>query len=358
MNVKEKSINRIKIFPFLYQLLKRIQNKLRHLKLRIHLKHAKRCMPFTHMYSVKEIIMQQNRMEGYNRLDIIVRLLAIENEYGLNNFGWDLYRKMQEKRVGREGMSIDDRIRVFKELIYSWDVNGYDDESFILVDSSLMLDDGSHRLALAIYHGLDKINCKVLPTDNNRVYGVEWFVENDFTEQEVRLILKRADGVIDVNKITISCILWPPVKKYFDEIVGKLSLVYKVLETKDMSFSNETFDCFVQAVYQIDDIEQWKIDKKKQHMAESPEKVVRLVVLEFDTPQFRYKDLNHNSILTQGEQIKKMIRNCYKEKINNYFYDIICHTGDNQEQTEYIMKLFHPAFSPYEYFEKIGGDDG
>lgn len=353
MSIKKNFIKIVRKFPCLYRSLKRIYGMLLHFKLSV--KRIKKHGSFTHMYSVKEIIMQQNRKEGYNRLDIVVRLLAIENEYGLNNCGWELYRKMQERRVGKEVMSISDRIIKFKSLIRSWEINGYDDRSLIFLDNNLMLKDGSHRLALAIYHGLDKINCKVLSTNENIAYGVNWFIENNFTEQEIKLILNRADRVIGANRITISCILWPPVKEYFDEIVNKLALAHNVLETRDVSFSNETFERFVQAVYQIDDIEQWKIEKKMKYMAGASEKVVRLVILEFDTPKFRYKDLNYNSILVQGEQIKKMIRNCYKEKIDNYFYDIICHTGDNQEQSEYIMKLFTPCFSPYEYFEKIGG---
>lgn len=41
--------------------------------------------------------LQWNKNNEFNRYDVIVRLLAIENFYGYNNFGMDLYLQMQEK---------------------------------------------------------------------------------------------------------------------------------------------------------------------------------------------------------------------------------------------------------------------
>lgn len=294
---------------------------------------------FNHVYKVREIIMQQNRLDGYNRLDTIVRLLAIENEYGLNDYGWDLYRKMQSKRTQNEQPTTEERVENFKELIHSWERKGYEIESAIVLDNNLMVVDGSHRLAMSIYHNLYEINCHVIPQTCDVKYGVEWFVENDFSPEEIDHILKKTDSIIQKYKIHISCILWPPVKEYFDEILKKISYIYNVIEVKDMLFSDEEFDDYVQTVYQIDDIAQWKIDRKKECMKNSGEKVVRYILLEFENPFFRYKELNKNTLLTQGEELKRMIRNCYKDKIENYFYDIICLTGDNHEQSEYMSLL-------------------
>lgn len=307
---------------------------------------------FLQEYSVNEIVMQQNHIEGYNRLDIFVRLLAVECEYGLNDFGWNLYRKMQKRRSGNEKISVEDRVEIFKKLIKSWAQNGYDKKSEIWLDQNLMLDDGSHRLALAIYHKLDKINCHVLPIECEREYSECWFRNNGFTQREIQLILAKKDEILKKIHINISCILWPPVKRYFEEITKILETEYCLREIKDIRFEDGTFERFVQEVYSIDDIEQWKIDKKKEYMAESKEKVVRCISLEFMTPKFRYKDLNHHSILTQGEELKAKIRNIYKNKIDNYFYDIICHTADNTEQSEYIEKLCKNQFLTENCFEK------
>lgn len=311
--------------------------------------------PFTHMYSVREILMQQNRINGFNRLDIIVRLLAVENEYGLNDYGWKLYEKMQSARVGTEERKLEDIVKTFRELICSWENNGYDNASLIWLDENLKLDDGSHRLSLSLFHKIPEINCQVLPFACERDYGADWFCENGFTNEEIGLIENRANKILRENKIKISCLLWPPVQHYFDEITEILSEKYDVIGYHDMEFADETFERFVRAVYQIDDIDQWKIDTKIEYMRPWQRKLVRVVSVGFDYPVFRYKDMNQNTILTQGEELKAMIRGMYKDRIKNYFYDIICHTGDNSEQSEYIMRLCEPGFSLKDYFDEIGG---
>jgi len=309
--------------------------------------------PYSHMYDVKEIVLQQNHKNGYRRLDTFVRLLAVEHEYGLNNNGWELYRKMQEARCGKGSISTDERIDIFKNLIRSWEERGYDESSQIELDAHLMLEDGSHRLALAMYHGLDKINCYVSTTETDVDYTLKWFAHNGFSKDEIKQISDRADTYINNSKIQISCILWPPVQAYFDEITDQIKQEYEVSRVKDVVFADETFDRFVRAVYHIDDIAEWKIDKKREHMMGTPTKRVRLIVLELDKPQFRYKGATKNTILVQGETLKDQIRYKYQDKVDNYFFDIICHTGDNSEQSEYIRKLFDPMIDLKGYFTCI-----
>ena len=50
---------------------------------------------------VTELFFQHNTKQGFLRYDMIVRLLAIENYYGINDFGFDLYYKMQKARNGK-----------------------------------------------------------------------------------------------------------------------------------------------------------------------------------------------------------------------------------------------------------------
>ena len=48
-----------------------------------------------------------------------------------------------------------------------------------------------------------------------------------------------------------------------------------------------------------------------------------------------------------------MIRDAYKGKVDNYFYDIIIHMGDNYRQSRFITKLMDPHFPLREYFDLI-----
>ena len=68
--------------------------------------------------SVSDIIVANSIQDSLNRWDIAVKYLAIENYYNKNDFGFDLYIKMQNLRtkanVGRQA------VENFKKLIVSW----------------------------------------------------------------------------------------------------------------------------------------------------------------------------------------------------------------------------------------------
>ncbi len=87
--------------------------------------------------NVCDLFFQQNHNDGFERLDIIVRYLAIENYFGLNDFGFEMYNKMQEKRMGREHAKIS--ADIFRKLIKSWTENGYDPKCEIECDCQMHL---------------------------------------------------------------------------------------------------------------------------------------------------------------------------------------------------------------------------
>ncbi|MDR0949803.1 MAG: hypothetical protein LBM69_09850 [Lachnospiraceae bacterium] len=135
---------------------------------------------------VREIFAKQNRFEEYNRLDIIVRYLAIEQYYGKNTVGYKLYERMQNER----GQS-DHNLDKFKTLIESWDKNGYQSIYEITLDQNLNLVDGSHRMALALYYKLDQIRCVVEDCTRSFYYGEKWFYEHGFSMADVDVIYSK-----------------------------------------------------------------------------------------------------------------------------------------------------------------------
>ena len=280
-------------------------------------------------------------------------MLAIENYYGKNNFGWNLYEKMQNKRCGNNYG--EEAIVNFKKLIKNWEENDYDQKSCIEVNKNIKLLDGSHRLAMALYYKLKDISIRVYMDENNPEYNIEWFLENDFTKDEINCIVEKYNEIIDIynNGIEISGILWSPAVNYFDEIIEKIKLLYHVKEVKDIEFSDETYARMVKAIYSIDDIDDWKVEKKIEYMNNFSPKKIRYFSIHIEKPKFRFKQANYNTILTQGEKLKQIIRNCYRDKIDNYFYDIIFHTSDNTKQCEYISKLVDFKINLSEYFDLI-----
>lgn len=94
-------------------------------------------------------------------------------------------------------------------------------------------------------------------------------------------------------------------------------------------------------IYSIDDIENWKVEKKLEYMMAEKTSVyqLRMVVLDIPKPNFRLKDSTKRTLSQKCEHIKKLIRDAYSKRIDNYFYDIIIHIGDNFRQNKYIYRL-------------------
>lgn len=294
---------------------------------------------YTSIPTIELFFSQNNDNLSFNRYDTIVRLLAIENYYGLNDYGWSLYEKMQNKRV-QNGYAIEAKERFIK-LIKSWEQKGYDANSCIEVNKDIKLLDGSHRLALALYFKQENVSLRIDNDAPTPQYGIDWFFEEDFNLTEIKQITERYENIKKEfqNGIYVSCILWSPVQKYFDEITQKINFLFPVKSIKDMEFSDDTYARMVRAIYSIDDIEDWKIEKKLEHMKGDVHKKIRFLKIFIENPNFRFKQLNNHTILRQGELLKKIIRNCYKDKVENYFYDIIIHTADNTTQTSYIARI-------------------
>ena len=304
--------------------------------------------------STAEVFFQHNGENDFHRYDMIVRLLAIENYYGKNDYGFDYYLRMQgarkECKLAQKGT---DR---FRTLIASYETKGYDDKSEIELDSNLQLIDGSHRLALAMYYKQSVISAKVRSYKLDTYYDIAWFRANDFSTEECKILHDRYLQLYEELKQPFVCTLWHPVRKYYDEITEKLSLFGNVLEVRDLTLSEEDYRYYTRGVYAVDDIEKWKIEKKIGYMIadKSDRYCIRMVSLSLNEPQFRLKTTTNGTLSKRCELIKSVIRNAYKNRMDNYFHDIIMHIGDNFYQNRHIYKfLTMPMVDISSVFEHI-----
>ena len=305
-------------------------------------------MPKSLMIDLRELLIQQYSKLDFNRYDIVVRLLAIEDYFGENDFGFDLYRKMQDNRV-RPGYAKTAVIR-FQELIKSIKEYGYDENSEIIVDCNLRLIDGAHRVALAIYHNISKVKIRILKKSSDIDYGLKWF-EQCFNSEECNLIAEQLEELSKRWFFPIKGILWPTVAPYFQEITELISNQYAVMNIADYELPKEVFQRFVYGVYHIDDIAEWKVLSKLKYFGEKDFYCIRMFDIHMRHPDFRVKK-SGSTISRNGEKLKKIIRDKYKNRIE-YFPDIIFHTGDNFFQSEYLDALVKRVFSLRELFEKI-----
>lgn len=289
-------------------------------------------------FETDELFFQQIKT-GFSRYDIIVRLLAIENYYGKNDYGFNFYYRMQYHR--KDGGWADKSIDVFKSLINSYASKGYDNKSEIVLDANLHLIDGSHRIALALYYNYPTISAKVLPISQDVFYSIEWFKINGFSDEECKLLEDRFKIIKDSINSPFICTIWHPARNFFEDITNHLSLFGTIKEVKDFHLNRWDYKFYTRGIYAVDDIEKWKIEKKLEYMTANNNDMfeLRMVALEIDNPDFRLKESNNKTLSRKGEVIKKLIRDAYKSEINNYFHDIILHIGDNFYQNRHTYRL-------------------
>ena len=148
--------------------------------------------------AVADIFLANCDGEDVLRWDIIVKYLARENYYGLNDYGFRLYSKMQQARSSADSSEI--AIENFRKLIVSWEKNGYDENSCIYLDNDLFLQNGAHRMAMAVYHNLPYINAYYLHRKKPDGFGESFFAENGFTDEELSLIRNKASELYSKMK--------------------------------------------------------------------------------------------------------------------------------------------------------------
>jgi len=284
------------------------------------------------MQNTDKFLAYQYKNGKFNRYDTIVRYLAVDNHLGKNDFGFELYRKMQTKRGFVKGAE-----EKFRNLIDSVSQNGFDECSSLPVGKNQELADGSHRLALALYFDEKLIPLKLNRFAYDTFYGIDWFKENNFTKDEINLLEETKNRIFYEKGIYFQVVLWSPIKKYFDEIEKSLSNKYNVIKSYDLDIKKD-FKKFVFDIYSSDDIDDWKIEKKLSGFKDYGN-TIRVVEIEIINPRFRRKEVNNHDISQEVEAIKKEYRTKYKDKVNNYFYDIIMHIGDNYHHTREIAKV-------------------
>ena len=135
-----------------------------------------------------QFLLQQVKNGAFNRYDTIVRYLAIAEHCGENDYGWALYRKMQEIRNVNSPENIDSGIYQsrFEALIESVKENGLDENNPIHSNDSNELMDGSHRLACALYFNAPVVYVKNIE-QGDVDFGMNWF-EQHFSELETKQI--------------------------------------------------------------------------------------------------------------------------------------------------------------------------
>lgn len=158
--------------------------------------------------SPERVFLSQHVAGVFNRYDVVVRLMAIEELRGGRQGGLALYIKMQESRniyldsIGQPIKSEDrfqNRRGALETLIDSFEQQGFDLSYPIEVTTDLKLIDGSHRLACTLYFQSNEI-CTRKSVGRQVNFGLDWF-EKYFEPPEIDLIRNRYQELISTIEI-------------------------------------------------------------------------------------------------------------------------------------------------------------
>ncbi|MDO5557798.1 MAG: hypothetical protein Q4G05_06155 [Clostridia bacterium] len=299
---------------------------------------------------VTDLFLAQYVQNKFNAIDIVIKYMAIENYYGQNDYGFDLYKKMQLKRVNEDWS--ERYIKLIKSYEYNKNV-----KSNIELDLNYSIHDGAHRMALSLYHIKENILSEVFNIERTRrEYGINWFKENNFNNFQLQLIDDKLNELFFKCRKEYYCILWTPARRYFKNIrdcIKRNEEGIKITEEFPMKFNKEELKDFIYSIYETDDIRKEKLDLKYGHIMKSLEidnyyqsfYTIYVLKIKINNPDFRLKPLTGLPQSKTTMRLKKAIRDEFQQKITAYYYDIIMHMTDNQIQNDAVEKLIKKSIS-------------
>lgn len=291
-----------------------------------------------------ELLLNEFQMNSgeFNRYDVVVKFLAIENYFLKNSYGFNLYNKMQQQRISEMVFLGDENYEIrFKKLINTFIEDGKIIKKPILINRYGEIVDGTHRLALALFFGID--NVKIAHSHNlyncRFYYGNKWFCNRIFSETEIGLIEDRFVKIMEeynVNKF--HAFIWPPAIDHIKKIKALMNLYEcKFIFEKKIQFnSKDQFSDFVNKLYEFDDTPQWKVDKKIAIMNRYDPIVYSIT---FCKKVKKMRSLAERIIYDEIADMKNVIRNIIMKYIDDYFYDIVLHMTDSDRDYYEVKQL-------------------
>lgn len=146
-----------------------------------------------------------NKGSNFNRWDLIPRYLAIEEHFGENDFGWEMFRKLRihqscEFSDGHGQKLYDQTARnEFEILIDSVKKHGFKRRFPLIINhENFKITKGWLRFACCLYFQIDKIPCKYDTIDPTDGYDLNWMQnEVGYTSKEMNQIVSCRDRIFE-----------------------------------------------------------------------------------------------------------------------------------------------------------------
>lgn len=305
---------------------------------------------------VKNILLKENILGQFNRYDIIVRMLAIDSYFNDAKIGVDIYNKMQELRVKERQFLNPNRAKNFerfKNLIKSFEINGYDYACPIRLNYQSRLINGAHRIAICIHQKIDTVSY-IHSTDTYEyndtcAFGLDWFEKNEFTDFERSLIQDRFFLLRKDFLNNIYGVIWCPAINYVNEIINLLSYYIgaKDIKIKNIILNNKNnLENFIKEIYQIDTISEERLEQKIKNIILDSETPYNVIMISFVANDYYELICSHDKSsdkLRSIVDIKNKVRKILSEKVVNYEFDNTFHCGDTYTENNYLKIIYNKS---------------
>ena len=140
------------------------------------------------------------------------------------------------------------------------------------------------------------------------------------------------------RQIDLTVLIWPPAAQYVEDIRGILEDQAEVLSQETVEIRSDQITRMVTELYAVDFAGPEKVARKVERLARPPHRLevlqVRLV-----RPRMTVQDaLNRVRCETIGD-IKDDIRRRYRDRVEDYVYDVIIHSTEADYQTEPVRRV-------------------
>ena len=133
-------------------------------------------------------------------------------------------------------------------------------------------------------------------------------------------------------------VIWNCATHLKKDIIQDINQKTKFLNTFEFDLGDK-YEEFVRKIYMSEGMDDWKIERKIEHMKEFNSTSVVIVFFEFSEEKIEYHPYKKRNVFTQLEECKTYIREKYRNQIDNYVFDIIFHTTDDLQELKNDFRI-------------------
>jgi len=265
-----------------------------------------------------EFLTEQYSDGQFRRMDLIVRLLAIDSLAEKDNIP-DLIKKF-ESISGEEVVEPIKKVEAYDRNLASKKAPNV--QPVLINEKYTVLT--PNRLAGSLWNDPMSFYVEIKSGGTDKNYSVDWFENNGFSNQEVEKIKIRHKKLLYDSGTLFVFVLWPPAIEYSEEIVNKINELSNVVFHQELSFSENQFAEFIKEMYGMQTLKE-KYKQQKIEQLKSYNKKVVVGAVELETPRIR-EGKSH-----EMNEIKEHVREEFTPKIipDNPSANIIMHSTDN-----------------------------